>query len=189
MDDAGSSPVGASIIRARGPMDRALSFYLRGSRFESARACQCPGESPQSPPNFPQDRHFVRLNLFVCSVGRLQPGRRRVEEGRWTVAYRQTVVSLPRSSNRTCPFRASGFPTDFTNWLTEVAPDAHRGAVALPASRTQSRSRNWWHPATPPCAGASGNSSLARGRNGRPLDRPSDAFRNQSSSTIPATCD
>src|SRR5260370_309431 len=24
-------------------------------------------------------------------------------------------VSLPRSSNRTCPFRASGFPTDFTN--------------------------------------------------------------------------
>src|SRR5258708_15283078 len=24
-------------------------------------------------------------------------------------------VCLPRSSNRTCPFRASGFPTDFTN--------------------------------------------------------------------------
>jgi len=40
---------------------------------------------------------------------------RRVEEGRLTGTYWQPVVSLPRSSNRTCPFRASGFPTDFTN--------------------------------------------------------------------------
>ena len=42
-------------------------------------------------------------------------GARRVEEGRLTGTYWQPVVSLPRSSNRTCPFRASGFPTDFTN--------------------------------------------------------------------------
>src|SRR5450759_1793724 len=41
-------------------------------------------------------------------------GARRVEEGRWTGTYWQPVVSLPRSSNRTGPFRASGFPTDFT---------------------------------------------------------------------------
>ncbi len=53
MDDAGSNPVGASIIRARGPMDRALSFYLRGSRFESARACQCPQRVPPEFPQFP----------------------------------------------------------------------------------------------------------------------------------------
>jgi hypothetical protein len=39
---------------------------------------------------------------------------RRVEKGRLTGAYWQPIVSLPRSSNRTCPFRASGFPTDFT---------------------------------------------------------------------------
>jgi hypothetical protein len=56
MDDAGSSPVGASIIRERGPMDRALSFYLRGSRFESARDCQCPQRVPPESPNFRQDR-------------------------------------------------------------------------------------------------------------------------------------
>src|SRR6202008_3168535 len=32
--------------------------------------------------------------------------------GAW--AIRQRSVSLPRSSNRTCGFPASGFPTDFT---------------------------------------------------------------------------
>src|SRR6266550_1918250 len=42
---------------------------------------------------------------------------RRVEEERLTGTYWQPVVSLPRSSNRTCPFRASGFPTD--------SPSAH----------------------------------------------------------------
>jgi hypothetical protein len=52
-----------------------------------------------------------------------------VEEGRWTGTYWQPVVSLPRSSNRTCPFRASGFPTDFTNQLREGARGAHRGAA------------------------------------------------------------
>jgi hypothetical protein len=35
-------------------------------------------------------------------------GSRRVEEERLTGTYWQPVVSLPRSSNRTCPFRASG---------------------------------------------------------------------------------
>src|SRR6266700_69691 len=46
-------------------------------------------------------------------IRKLRTGR--VEEGRWTGDLSQPVVSLPRSSNRTCPFRASGFPTDFTN--------------------------------------------------------------------------
>src|ERR1700680_1843261 len=44
----------------------------------------------------------------------VERGGGRVEEGRWTGTYWQPVVSLPRSSNRTCPFRASGSPTDFT---------------------------------------------------------------------------
>jgi len=50
-------------------------------------------------------------------VSQLTPATltRRVEEGRGAGTYWQPVVSLPRSSNRTCPFRASGFPTDFTN--------------------------------------------------------------------------
>jgi hypothetical protein len=60
----------------------------------------------------------------------------RVEEGRWTGAYRQPVVSLPRSSNRTCPFQASGFPTDFTNRLTEGAQDER------PRSRSTRRCPN-----------------------------------------------
>src|ERR1700680_3773114 len=53
---------------------------------------------------------FIPSRLVVCAVG----GARRVEEGRWTGTYWEPVVSLPRSSNRTGPFRASGFPTDFT---------------------------------------------------------------------------
>jgi len=68
-------------------------------------------------------------------------------------------------------------------------PDAHRGAVAPPTSRTQSRSRNWWRPATTPYGGASGNSSLARGRSDRPLDTPSTGSRNQSNSTTLARHD
>jgi hypothetical protein len=32
----------------------------------------CLIESPQSPPNFPQDQHFARLTLFVCNARRLQ---------------------------------------------------------------------------------------------------------------------
>src|ERR1700680_5241665 len=44
----------------------------------------------------------------------VERGGGRVEEGRWTGTYWQPMVSLPRSSNRTCPFRASGSPTDFT---------------------------------------------------------------------------
>ncbi len=82
----------------------------------------------------------------------------RVEEGARSEPTGSRSVSLPRSSNRTCPFRASGFPTDFTNELTEAAPDVHRGAVAPPTSRTQWHPRNWRRPATPPCGGASGNS-------------------------------
>ena len=37
----------------------------------------------------------------------------RVEAGRGALRLCQSPVSLPRSSNRTCGFPASGFPTDF----------------------------------------------------------------------------
>ena len=70
MDDAGSSPFGVSRIRARGPMDRALSFYLRGLRFESARACQCPGVPPLAAKS-----RFSTSKLCVFNARRLQPAR------------------------------------------------------------------------------------------------------------------
>jgi hypothetical protein len=66
------------------------------------------------------------------------------------------VVSLPRSSNRTCPFRASGFPTDLTNQLAEAARDAHREAVTqfplrpLPQIRRFSFLKPDRHPIIPP---------------------------------------
>jgi hypothetical protein len=72
--------------------------------------------------NFTGHRHFGtgRVNqraMFqdVFGEASMRRGNRRVEEGRLAGTYRQPAVSLPRSSNRTCPFRASGFPTDFTN--------------------------------------------------------------------------
>lgn len=33
----------------------------------------------------------------------------------WTLASKRRPISQPHSSNRTCPFRAPGFPTDFTS--------------------------------------------------------------------------
>ena len=54
-------------------------------------------------------------------LGRLASEFSRVEEGRGCVEAH--LVSLPRSSNRTCGFAASGFPTDFTLRLTA----AHAG--------------------------------------------------------------
>ena len=45
--------------------------------------------------------------------GFMDPNRR-VEEGRLAGTYWQPAVSLPRSSNWTCPFRTSSFPTGFT---------------------------------------------------------------------------
>ena len=63
---------------------------------------------------------------------------RRVEEGRWAGTYWQPAVSLPRSSNWTCPFRTSSFPTGFTaaptravhsTWCRATAPRIARFAL------------------------------------------------------------
>src|ERR1022692_1032797 len=68
-------------------------------------------------------------------------GARRVEEGRWAGTYRQPTVSLPRSSNWTCPFRTSSFPTGFTaaptraghtTWCRATAPRITRFALRGP---------------------------------------------------------
>lgn len=74
MDDAGSNPVGASRIRARGPKDRALSFYLRGSRFESARACQCDRAKVVVSPRGLCTLVRLLLSEFQCRFNNLDAG-------------------------------------------------------------------------------------------------------------------
>ena len=71
-------------------------------------------------------------NFSLNQISRLsivrQPGiarPSRVEDGRGGVS----PVSRPRSSNRTCRFPASGFPTDFTAQLSVVARCEHSGAA------------------------------------------------------------
>ena len=67
---------------------------------------------------------------LCLTVGSAASDPRRVEEGRGIKhSYRRPTRFPPRSSNRTCPFRASGFPTGFT-----AAP-----TVASPHSRAPSR--------------------------------------------------
>ena len=67
-------------------------------------------------------------------------GARRVEDGRGTWALRQRSVSRPRSSNRTCGFPASGFPTGF---IARHTAGAECGACCGSSGRWQTR------PATP----------------------------------------
>src|ERR1019366_6002314 len=55
------------------------------------------------------------ISDFLC-VGY---GESRVEERRGTP---EAPVSLPRSSNRTCRFPASGFPTDFSGSPRRLSP-------------------------------------------------------------------
>src|SRR4051812_21175548 len=51
-------------------------------------------------------------------------------------AMRQRSVSRPRSSNRTCGFPASGFPTGFSPRHTAGRQDERGGAEARQAHRT-----------------------------------------------------
>src|SRR5947207_804816 len=61
------------------------------------------------------------LKPVILSVGRVEEGRR--------YRHRRGPGSLPRSSNRTCGFAASGSPTGFTARLTD-GPQQVRGAGA-----------------------------------------------------------
>jgi hypothetical protein len=72
----------------------------------------------------------------IRSLGSVYHATRRVEEGRLAGTYRQPTVSLPRSSNWTCPFRTSSLPTGFTAAPTRAihtygsAGRRHRGLFA-----------------------------------------------------------
>ena len=69
----------------------------------------------------------------VAGVESAKPGR--VEEGRLAGTYRQPTVSLPRSSNWTCPFRTSSFPTGFTAAPTRAIHTTECRATAPRSSR------------------------------------------------------
>ena len=102
-----------------------------------ARIHETLGQEPRKLATLREYLRFMPQNLMLRSR-KLRLGR--VEEGRGTGNLTGCrSVSLPRSSNRTCPFRASGFRTDFTNQLTEGARDAHREAATHPIFRTRLR--------------------------------------------------
>ena len=64
----------------------------------------------------------------------LQPHRRWSRgEARWLGPYGHHSVSSPRSSNRTCGFPASGFPTGFTSKHTAVGQDGPDFVGSFPA--------------------------------------------------------
>ncbi len=100
----------------------------------------------------------------------------RVEEGRGYSRMKRRPVSLPRSSNRTCGFPASGSPTVFTARLTNEAPDERDEVPAHPSRQTRLRGKTALYLACRSCASAAGNAAPHYRRSCRPLDRPSAAF-------------
>src|ERR1035441_7350687 len=67
---------------------------------------------PQEALELFSDRESPRASQHRIHLG-TQWNSRRVEERRGSVCESTQPVSLPRSSNRTCGFPTSGFPTGF----------------------------------------------------------------------------
>ena len=72
-------------------------------------------------------------------------------EARWLGPCGHHSVSSPRSSNRTCGFPASGFPTGFTSKHTAVGQDGPDIVGSHRTPRTQPYRGNAWCLATTPC--------------------------------------
>ena len=72
-------------------------------------------------------------------------------EARWLGPYGHHSVSSPRSSNRTCGFPASGFPTGFTSRHTAVGQDGPDVVGSHRTPRTRPYRGNAWCLATTPC--------------------------------------
>jgi hypothetical protein len=94
--------------------------------------------------NFLHDLLCDRENEHVAEPGNMMTGQHvlngRVERmGAVARAIRQRSVSHPRSSNRTCPIKASGSPTGFTVRHTESKLTARgervRVSIASPLTR------------------------------------------------------
>src|SRR5580700_451913 len=91
--------------------------YLLGSELTASRR-----QSGRAGPNAASGRNVgqVCANSAATKLHHWFSWAGRVEEGRLAGTYRQPTVSLPRSSNWTCPFRTSSFPTGFTAALTRA---------------------------------------------------------------------
>ena len=87
-------------------------------------------------------------------------------------AMRQRSVSRPRSSNRTCGFPASGFPTGFTSRHTAGRQDEPGGAAARRGRRTPPHRGSAWCRATAPCDAGPGSGGPGHRRDCQPPDRP-----------------
>ena len=72
-------------------------------------------------------------------------------EARWLGPCGHHSVSSPRSSNRTCGFPASGFPTGFTSKHTAVGQDGPDVVGSHRTPRTRPYRGNAWCLATTPC--------------------------------------
>ena len=72
-------------------------------------------------------------------------------EARWLGPCGHHSVSSPRSSNRTCGFPASGFPTGFTSKHTAVGQDGPDVVGSHRVPRTRPYRGNAWCLATTPC--------------------------------------
>src|SRR5512132_4202583 len=100
-----------------------------------------------------------------------------VESRKGAVAAFGGSVSPPRSSNRTCGFPASGFPTGFIARHTAAVPNERAGGGAPRARRTPLRAESGWCRARAPCDVEPGSDGPARRRGCRSLDTPAGGCR------------
>ncbi len=101
-------------------------------------------------------------------------------------AIRQRSVSHPRSSNRTCPIKASGSPTGFTVRHTAGPSEAGVRDEADRALHRRLHKRIAGCHALPPCAVWRGSRARAHRRIGQRCGMPIGASRGRSSSTSQA---
>ena len=91
----------------------------------------------------------TKIHLATDTYGR--PLRWSRGEARWLGPCGHHSVSSPRSSNRTCGFPASGFPTGFTSKHTTVGQDGPDVVGSHRTPRTRPYRGNAWCLATTPC--------------------------------------
>ena len=104
-------------------------------------------------------------------------------------AMRQRSVSLPRSSNRTCRFPASGFPTGFIVRHTAAVQHARVEGATHRASRTQHHKGTAVCRVLSRCAVCRGSAGRDHRRVDRRLGMPASECHSRSTPTNPATAD
>ena len=125
----------------------------------------------------PGEREALRMSSCSTSI----VGR--VEEGRGCWAMRRRPVSLPHSSNRTCPIKASGFPTDFIVGLTAAVQFARGRDAARRGPRRLSHGETVGRRALAPCAVERGSSGRGHRHDDRRPDRPASTRHSRNTPT------